>query len=126
MSIEKSTDWEFYVEDDVIVAEFPEDTELSGEESDLMVERFTELMDRPGTDAHVSVLRSNEPYSKEGQENLRKSAQAGVEAGITRWAVVAEGTKRITMRKQVDVDGVTVESFGLDEKADAVEWAKGE
>jgi hypothetical protein len=124
MSQQRSADWSFRVEDNVIVAEFPPGTKLSGEESDKMVERFTDLVERPETDAHVTVLRSEEPYSKEGQENLRHSAQAGVEHGITTWAVVAEGTKQLTMRSQVDVEGVTVETFDLDETEAAIEWAR--
>ncbi|MFC6719711.1 hypothetical protein ACFQGT_13005 [Natrialbaceae archaeon GCM10025810] len=126
MSRQSGTEWEFRVDGDVIVGEFPEETELSGTESDAMVERFTELLERPNTDAHVSVLRSTEPYSKEGQENLRQSALASVERGVDRWAVVAEGTKRLTMKTNVDVDGLDVETFGLEEKAEAIEWARRE
>lgn len=124
MTQEKSADWSFEVEGTVIVAEFPEGTKLTGEESDMMVERFTELVERPNTNAHVTILRSSEPYSREGQENLKHSALAGVEEGITRWAVVAEGTKQMTMKSKVDVDGVEVEGFGLDEVDDAIEWAQ--
>lgn len=115
-------DWSFRVVDNVIVGEFTEGTELTGEESDKMVERFGELIERPETDAHVTILRSSEPYSKEGQENLRQSAEAGVEHGITRWAIVAEQIKSLTMEAQVDVEGVeAVETF--DDADAAIDWA---
>ncbi|WP_135854888.1 STAS/SEC14 domain-containing protein [Halorussus salinus] len=126
MSESKSSDWEFYVEENVIVGEFPEETELTGPESDKMVEEFGKLLERPETDAHVTVLRSREPYSKEGQENLRKSAEASVDHGVTRWAVVAAGTKQLTMKTTADIDGLEVETFDLGEKTDAIEWARGD
>jgi hypothetical protein len=114
--------WSFRVVDNVIVGEFPAGTKLTGEESDKMVERFTELVERPETTAHVTILRSSEPYSKEGQENLKHSAQAGVEHGITRWAIVAENIKALTMESQVDVEGVeAVETF--DDADAAIDWA---
>jgi hypothetical protein len=114
--------WSFRVVDNVIVGEFPEGTELTGKESDKMVERFTELVERPETTAHVTILRSSEPYSEAGQETLKHSAEAGVEHGITRWGIVAENIKSLTVQSKVDVDGVeAVEAF--DDAEDAIDWA---
>lgn len=124
MARQQSSEWKFYADGTVIVGEFPEGTELTGPESDEMVAAFGDLLERPNTDAHVTVLRSSQPYSKAAQENLRQSALASVDHGVTRWAVVAEGTKQLTMKSKVDVEGVTVEAFDLDQKAEAVEWAR--
>ncbi|WP_135667352.1 STAS/SEC14 domain-containing protein [Halorhabdus rudnickae] len=124
MATQKSADWEFYADDGVIIGEFPEATELTGPESDKMVAAFTDLLERSDTDSHVTILRSSEPYSKEGQENLRQSALASVDHGVTRWAVVADGTKKLTMKTTVDVEGLTVEAFDLEETDAAIEWAR--
>ncbi|WP_181686434.1 hypothetical protein [Halorhabdus salina] len=124
MATQKSADWEFYVDDGVIIGEFPEATKLTGPESDKMVEAFTDLLERPDTHAHVTILRSSEPYSREGQENLRQSALASVDHGVARWAVVADGTKQLTMKTKVDVEGITVEAFDLADVDGAIEWAR--
>lgn len=125
MSRRQSSEWEFYADGDVIVGEFPEETELTGPESDEMVAAFGELLERPDTDTRTRrFIRSSRPYSKAAQENLRQSALASVDHGVTRWTVVAEGTKQLTMKSKVDVEGVTVEAFDLDEKDEAIEWAR--
>lgn len=76
MSQQKSANREFYADGDVLVCEFPEGTELTGAENDKMAEEFGALPERSHTNASVTVLRSDEPYFREDQEDLRQSALA--------------------------------------------------
>ncbi|MFC6772043.1 hypothetical protein ACFQDD_11045, partial [Halorubrum pallidum] len=57
-----------------------------------------------------------------GRRALRESAQIAVARGVKRFAVVGERSKRQYLKRTINIDGVTVESFNDPETASG--WAR--
>jgi hypothetical protein len=114
--------WSFRVVDNVIVGEFPADAQLTGEESDEMVEQFTEFAARPETTAYVTILRSADAYSAVEQAQLEHTAEVGADHGVTRWGIVATHGETLTVASAEAVGGVE-EVATFEDAATAIDWA---
>ncbi|MEA1932143.1 MAG: hypothetical protein U9O06_11430 [Euryarchaeota archaeon] len=116
------TDWELYVEDGVVVANFSDGMPSDAEEYTKVNEQFEELAAQGGVNAHLSLLNMSSSLNKDVFEKAKEAAEVGTEYGITKWAIVSDGIKSMALSSQVkDVAGVDVETFN--NEADALAWA---
>lgn len=68
-------------------------------------------------------MELDDPFSGEVFGVWERSAARADQAGLGRWAVVADGIKAISLRGKIDTGGLETETF--ESRTDAVEWAKG-
>jgi len=113
--------WTVEVDDGVMVWEFLPGMELSafGEEA---YETFEALLDREQVSAMVTVVELDDPFSSEVFDVWERSAQRASEAGIERWAVVAEGIKTNSLRGKVETGDL--ETLTTEDRTKAVEWCR--
>jgi len=116
------SDWELYVEGNVLVANFSDGMPSDADEYAKVNEQFEDLADKSSVNAHLSVLNMSSSLNKDVFEKAKEAAEVGTEYGITKWAVVSDGIKSMALSSQIkDVDGVEVETFN--NEADALAWA---
>ncbi|MDS0296117.1 hypothetical protein [Halogeometricum luteum] len=118
----QSKRWELYVEDNVLVADFHADMDLTDEMFAEVNERFEKLASRPAVDTHVSVLEMESPLNSDVFERANEAAEAGVEFGIDRWIIVSDTIKNMALRSRID-DLPEVEVLLADDKAEAMRMA---
>jgi len=117
------TDWELYVEDNVVVANFSDGMPSDAEEYAKVNEQFEKLAAQGGVDAHLSLLNMSSSLNKDVFEKAKEAAEVGTEYGITKWAIVSKGIKSMALSSQVkDVPGVDVETYNNEDEALA--WAR--
>jgi hypothetical protein len=123
MATERAGDgWTVEVDEGVMVWEFLPGMELStfGEEA---YGTFRELLDRETVSAMVTVVKLDDPFTPDVFEVWERSVQRADEAGIERWAVVADGIKPISLRGKVDTGDL--ETLTTEDRTEAIEWAEG-
>ncbi|WP_018256136.1 hypothetical protein [Halomicrobium katesii] len=113
--------WTVEVDDSVMVWEFLPGMELDtfGTEA---FETYERLLDRGDISAMVTVVKLDDPFSPDVFEVWERSAVRAEEAGVDRWAVVADGIKAISLRGKVDTG--ELETLTTEDRSEAVEWAK--
>jgi hypothetical protein len=72
----------------------------------------------------VTVVDLKDPFNQAVFTIWEESAQRAEEAGITRWAVVADGIKALSLRGKIDTGGLAV--FTSEDRDEATEWARSE
>jgi hypothetical protein len=114
--------WTATVDDGVILFEFLPGMDLStfGSEAYDVYERF---LTRYDVDGLVTVVELDDPFDSDTFDVWEQTAQRAVEAGVTRWATVADGVKAISLRGKMDTEGLDITV--TDDRAEAVEWARG-
>jgi hypothetical protein len=121
MSVSKHGDgWTVDLTDGLMVWEFEQGMELS-EFSDSAYPVFEELLAEHDISGMVTVVRLDDPFSSDVFEVWEQSARRIDEAGVDRWALVADGVKAISLRGKVDVGDVTV--LTSEDRDEATEWA---
>lgn len=111
-----------YVEQNVLVAEFPEEMEISDEMFERVNERFAELAARSNVDTHISALQMDASLNGEMFARAQEAAESGKQFGITTWIIVSEGIKNMALRSKVgEIEGVDIET--VETKAEAMELA---
>ena len=116
-------DWELYLDENVLVANFSEGMPSDGDEYAKVNARFEELAKQDGATAHLSLLNMSSSLNKDVFEKAREAAEVGSEYGITKWAIVSDGIKSMALSSQVrDVPGVDV--LTANNVEEALEWAK--
>ena len=117
-----SQDWQLYIEDNAIVAEFPADLELEDEVFKEVNEQFEEMASQPAIDTHISVLRMESPLNSDVFSRAQEAADVGTEFGITDWIIVSEGIKNMALKSQVgEISGVDIRT--ADTLDEAIEMA---
>ena len=116
--------WEMTYEDGVHVSVFQQGMEL-----DSFEEAAYPAFERYLTRHHealvgsVGVVELDDPFSDEVFAVWQQAAQRCRELpNYQRLAIVADGIKAVSLRGEVDVDGVVVETF--EDRETAVEWAR--
>lgn len=111
------------MEDNVVVARFPEGMPADEEEFAKVNERFEDLAAREDVTAHISFVQMDDALHEGVYEKASEAARVGKEYGITKWAMVSDGIKKMAVASSInDVDGVettTTSSF-----EEAMEWAR--
>jgi hypothetical protein len=113
--------WTVEVEDGVMTWEFLPGMELSSFGAEAY-ETFEELLDSHDISGMVTVVKLDDPFTPEVFEVWEKSAQRAGQAGIERWAVVADGIKAISLRGKIDTG--SLETLTTEDRIEAVEWAR--
>jgi hypothetical protein len=118
---ERGDGWTVEVENGLMVWEFLPGMDLSAFRDDAypVFENFLETHD---VDAMVTVVKLEDPFNEAVFEVWEQSATRAEQAGIERWAVVADGIKAISLRGKVetgDLDTLTTE-----DRSAAIEWAR--
>jgi len=110
-------DWQLYVEDNAVIAEFGSDIEMEESVFQRVNERFEELAPRPSVDTHISVLNMDAALNSEVFEKAQEAARAGTAYDIATWIIVSDGIKNMALRSRVgEIDGVDIETVAdLDE-----------
>ncbi|SDJ31175.1 hypothetical protein SAMN05216226_10284 [Halovenus aranensis] len=112
--------WSVELVDDVLVWEFLPGMELSSFKTDAYPV-FEELLEAHDIKAMVTVVRLDDPFTGEVFDIWEQSARRAEEAGIARWAVVADGIKAISLRGKIDTGDLT--TLTTEERTEAEEWA---
>jgi hypothetical protein len=117
---ESGDGWTVEVQDTIMIWEFLPGMELSAfkEEAYPVYEDF--LADDE-FDGMVTDVRIDDPFTSEVFDVWEKSAQRADDAGIERWAVVAEGISAISLRGKVNTGGL--ETLTTEDRSEAIEWA---
>lgn len=111
------TDWQLYVEDNALIAEFPEGMATDEDVFAAVNEEFERLAAKPGVDTHISVLRMDAPLNSDVFEKAQEAARAGTANDITTWITVSADIKNKALKSQVGgIPGVeTATATDLDE-----------
>jgi hypothetical protein len=113
-----------YVEENVVVADFPREMPVDGETFATVHERFAELVRRPEVDTHVTMLQMDDPLGSDVFEQGKEGVALCAEHGVTTWIAVSDDIKSMAVRSRLGaVDGVTVET--ADTRREAMAMAKG-
>ena len=122
MAVSKSGNgWTVEVNNGVMIWEFLGGMELSAFR-DEAYEAYEELLDSHTIDAMVTHVQMDDPFDSETFEVWEQSAQKAESAGITRWAVVADGITAISLRGKIDTGDL--DTLTTEDRTEAVEWAE--
>jgi hypothetical protein len=122
MSVSESGDrWTVEVDNSVMIWEFLPGMEIAAFKQEAYPV-FEDLLASHDVNAMVTVVKLDEPFTEEVFSVWEQSAKRASEAGVDRWAVVAEGIKAISLRGQIDTGGL--ETLTTENRPDAVEWAE--
>ncbi|EMA09396.1 hypothetical protein SAMN05443574_10777 [Haloarcula vallismortis] len=111
-----------YVDGNVLIAEFPEEMEMTDETFAKVNERFEELASQPAVDTHISNLQMEASLNDDVFTRAQEAAEAGKEFGISDWIIVSEGIKKMALKSRVgEISGVDISL--VDTKAEAMELA---
>lgn len=113
--------WTVEVQDNIMVWEFLPGMELSAFKQEAYPV-YEELLDDHEFDGMVTDVRIDDPFTGEVFDVWEKSAQRADQAGLERWAVVADGIRAISLRGKVDTG--ELETLTTEERTEAIEWAK--
>lgn len=117
------SDWSLYVEDGVLVAEFPEGMPSERSEYEKVNERFETLAARPNVHAHLSWLKMDSALNADVFEKAQEAATIGLEYDITKWVMVSDGIKHMALESQVgDVAGLETNTANTFDEG--MDWAR--
>lgn len=110
--------WDLYVEDNALVADFAADISTDESVFAAVNEAFERLAADPDVDTHISVLRMDSPLSSGVFEKAREAATVGVEHDIDTWIAVSEGIKGHAMKSEIGtIEGVDIETASTVDEA---------
>lgn len=115
-------DWELSVEGSVIVGRFAREMAVDMETFLDVGEEWSDLVTRDGVTAHVAIFETEESIGWEVLDAMERAAEMGVDSGIERWAIVADGVKRLAVKNRVEMPGLDV--MTTDDPEEAFEWAR--
>jgi len=113
--------WTVEVQDNIMIWEFLPGMELSAFKEEAYPV-YEDLLAEGDFDGMVTDVRIDDPFTSAVFDVWEKSAQRADQAGIERWAVVAEGISAISLRGKVNTGGL--ETLTTEDRSEAIEWAK--
>jgi hypothetical protein len=113
--------WTVEIHDGIMVWEFLPGMELSTFETEAYPV-YEDLLSEHDFDGMVTDVQLEDPFTSEAFEVWEKSAQQADQAGIERWAVVADGIKAISLRGKIDTGGL--DTLTTEDRTEAIEWAR--
>jgi len=120
---ESGGDWNVKSEGNTLVWTFNEGMSLSkfGEEAYPTYEQI--LADHgEKIEGMVTVIEMDDPFNEDAFEVWENAGKKAQEEGIRKWALVADGLTKISLRGKLDYDDLRVKGF--EEKDEAVEWSR--
>jgi len=119
---ERGDGWTVEVDDSVMVWEFLPGMELEAFRSEAYPV-YEDLLRSHDVDAMVTVVKIDDAFNEEVFKIWENSARRADQAGVERWAVVADGIKALSLRGKVDTG--SLETLTTEDRAEAMEWARG-
>jgi hypothetical protein len=113
-----------YQEGPVVVGVIPEGMAVSGGVVKPLRRRYEEIVRREEVVAHVAVVETDDSMGWDVLDEAQKGAERGVEHGLQRWAIVAEGVKQFAMRNRIDLPELEV--YATEDREAAMAWARGD
>lgn len=121
--LDSDSQWSLYVEDGVLVVEFPEGMPSERSEYEKVNRQFEELAAQPHVHAHLSWLKMDSALNADVFEKAQEAATMGLEYDITKWVMVSEGIKSMALRSKIndipDVETTTANTYEA-----GMEWAR--
>jgi hypothetical protein len=122
MTDEQSGDgWTVEIRDSLIIWEFLPGMEVSAFESEAHPV-YEGLVSSNDLDGMVTDVQLEDPFTSEAFEVWEKSAQRAQEAGIERWAVVADGIKALSLGGKIDTGNL--DTLTTEDRSEAIAWAQ--
>lgn len=118
---ERGDGWTVTIDDGVMVWEFLPGMELQSFKTEAYPV-YEELLAEHDVTGLVTVVKLDDAFNSAVFDVWEQSAQRADEAGISRWAVVAEGIKALSLRGKLDTGGL--DTFTTEDRTEAVEWAR--
>jgi hypothetical protein len=112
--------WTVEVQDNIMIWEFLPGMELAAFREEAYPV-YEDLLADGEFDGMVTDVRIDDPFTSEVFDVWEKSAQRADQAGIERWAVVAEGISAISLRGKINTG--ELETLTTDDRSEAIEWA---
>lgn len=115
--------WSVKSEGDTLVWIFEEGMDLSKFKEEAYPTYESILVDEgENVNGMVTIVNFDDPFNKDAFKVWEKAGQKASEEGIDRWAVVAEGLTKMSLKGKLDFDGLEVNS--TEDEKDAIEWAR--
>lgn len=113
--------WTVEARGDLLIWEFLPGMELSAFEKEAYPV-YKDLISQNDFKGMVTVVELSDPFTPEAFEIWEKSAQQAEQAGIDRWAVVADGIKALSLRGKIDTGDL--DTLTTEDRSEAIEWAQ--
>lgn len=113
--------WTVEIQDGLMIWEFLPGMELSAFEAEAYPV-YEDLISKHNFDGMVTDVQLEDPFTPEAFEVWEKSAQRADQAGIERWAVVADGIKALSLGGKIDTG--ELETLTTENRSEAIEWAR--
>jgi hypothetical protein len=118
---ESGDGWTVEIDGTIMIWEFLPGMELSAF-ADEAYPVYENLLSEYDVDGMVTDVLIDDPFNSEVFEVWEKSALRAEEAGLERWAVVADGITAISLGGKIDTGGL--DTLTTEDRSEAVEWAK--
>ena len=118
---ERGDRWTVEVTDGVMIWEFLEGMDLDSfrENAFPVFERIVTTRDVSGM---VTVVDLDDAFDDAVFEVWEDTARQAAEHGVDRWAVVADGIKKLSLRSKIDTG--SLDTFTTEDRTEAVEWVQ--
>lgn len=113
--------WTVGVDDGVMIWEFLPGMELSAFRDDAYPV-YERLLDEHDIEGMITVVKLEDAFNQEVFEIWEQSALRAENAGIERWAVVADGIKALSLRGKLNTGGL--DTLTTEDRTEAVDWAR--
>lgn len=113
--------WTVEVDGSVMIWEFLPGMDLSAFQEEAYPV-YEDMLEAHNVTGMVTVVKLDDAFTEDIFEVWEQSADRADQAGIERWAVVADGIKALSLRGKVDTGGL--ETYTSEDRADAVEWVR--
>jgi hypothetical protein len=122
MSVTEQGDgWTVEVTDGVMIWEFLEGMDLDSFREDAfpVFERIVTSREVTGM---VTVVDIEDPFNDSVFQVWEDTARRAAQNGVDRWAVVADGIKKLSLRSKIDTG--SLDTFTTENRTEAVEWVR--
>jgi hypothetical protein len=83
---------------------------------------YERLLDEHDIEGMITVVKLEDAFNQEVFEIWEQSALRAENAGIERWAVVADGIKALSLRGKLNTGGL--DTLTTEDRTEAVDWAR--
>jgi hypothetical protein len=118
---ERGDGWTVAVTDGVMIWEFLDGMDLGSFSEDAfpVFERIVTNRDVTGM---VTVVDLDDPFDDSVFDVWEDTARLAAQNGVDRWAVVADGIKKLSLRSKIDTG--SLDTFTTEDRDEAVEWVR--
>lgn len=123
MVSENGSKWSVKSEGDTLVWTFEEGMELSKFKQEAYPV-YKDILSENGEEVNgmVTVIELDDPFNDEAFKVWENAGQKAQEEGIDRWALVADGLTKLSLRGKLDYENLKLKGF--EGKSEAVNWSR--